>query len=280
MIAITAESTIDMSKELLEKFNIHTIPFNVIMGDDEYKDGEITSKDIFDFVAKTNNLPKTSAINEFNYTEFFEEMLKTYDAVVHFALSSGISSACDNAKSAAEKLKNVYVVDSKSLSTGIALLAIKACEFAEQGLEAKEVAKRCIELVPFVQASFVLDKLNYLHKGGRCSKVELLGANVLHIKPEIILENGKMIVGKKYMGTIDGVTRKYCSDIIKASGELDLDHAFITYTTASENMVKSAREALEKAGFKNIYETTAGATITSHCGPRTLGILFIKSDQK
>ena len=185
MIAITAESTIDMSKELLEKFNIHTIPFNVIMGNDEYKDGEITSKDIFDFVAKTNNLPKTSAINEFNYTEFFEEMLKTYDAVVHFALSSEISSACDNAKSAAEKLKNVYVVDSKSLSTGIALLAIKACEFAEQGLEAKEVAKRCIELVPFVQASFVLDKLNYLHKGGRCSKVELLGANVLHIKPEI-----------------------------------------------------------------------------------------------
>ena len=275
-IAVSAESTIDLTKELLQKFEISTIPFTVIMGENEYLDGDVTSKDIFDFVAKKNVLPKTSAINEYTYGEYFENLLKNYDAVIHFALSSEISSACKNAMSAADKLKNVYVVDSKSLSTGIALLAIKAREMATAGISPEEIAKNCTELTQKVQASFVLDKLNYLHKGGRCSTIALLGANLLKIKPQIVLDNGKMVVGKKYMGNIESCTKKYCADTIAMSGELDLDHAFVTYTAASDNMVQTAEQALKDAGFKNIYKTFAGATITSHCGPNTLGILFIK----
>ena len=275
-IAISAESTVDLQKELLQKFDIKTIPFTVIMGENEYLDGEVTSKDIFEFVAKNNVLPKTSAINEYNYGEYFESLLKEYDAVVHFVLSGEISSACKNAQSASQKFDNVFVVDSRSLSTGIALLAIKAREMADSGMSADEIAKNCTELTQKVQASFVLDKLNYLHKGGRCSKIALLGANILNIKPQIVLENGKMIVGKKYMGNIESCTKKYCADTIAMSGELDLDHAFVTYTSATDKMVEVAEQTLKYAGFKNIYKTFAGATITSHCGPNTLGILFIK----
>ena len=275
-IAISAESTVDLPKELLQKFEISTIPFTVIMGEKEYLDGEVNSKDIFEFVAKNNVLPKTSAINEYNYGEYFENLLKENDAVIHFALSSEISSACKNAQSVAGRMKNVYVVDSRSLSTGIALLAIKAREMSESGMEAQEIAKNCTELTLKVQASFVLDKLNYLHKGGRCSKIALLGANLLNIKPQILLDDGKMIVGKKYMGNIESCTKKYCADTIAMSGELDLDHAFVTYTSATDKMIECAEQTLKNAGFKNVYKTFAGATITSHCGPNTLGILFIK----
>ena len=274
-IAITAESTIDIPRELLEKYDIKTLPFTVILGDKDYKDGEITSADIFKFVEENKILPKTSAINEMQYTEFFESVLKDYDAVVHFCLSSGISSACNNAKLAAGGLKNVYVVDTKSLSTGIALLAIYGRELAESGKSAEEVFELCQEKTKDVQASFVVKKLDYLHKGGRCSSVALLGANLLSIRPEIVLKDGKMISAKKYMGKMEKVIEKYCKDVLVENQNPDKKYAFVTYTTATEEMANIAKNALKEAGFETIYETTAGATITSHCGENTLGILFL-----
>lgn len=274
-IAITAESTIDLPNELLEKYDIKTMPFTVILGDNEYKDGEITSSDIFKFVEENKILPKTSAINEIQYTEFFEEILKDYDAVVHFCLSSGISSACRNAKLAESNLKNVHVVDTKSLSTGIALLAIYARELANEGKTAEEIKELCESRTKDVQASFVVKKLDYLHKGGRCSSVALLGANLLSIRPEIVLSDGKMISAKKYMGKMEKVIEKYCKDVLAENPNPDKKYAFVTYTTASEEMVNIAKTALVQAGFETIYETTAGATITSHCGENTLGILFL-----
>lgn len=274
-IAITAESTIDLTSELLDKYDIKTIPFSVILGDDEYKDGEITSADIFKFVAENNILPKTSAINEAQYTEFFEETLKDYDAVVHFCLSSEISSACSHAKLAASGLKNVFVVDTRSLSTGIALLAIYGRELAEEGKTAEEVYNLCHERTKDVQASFVVKKLDYLHKGGRCSSVALLGANLLSIRPEIVLSDGKMISAKKYMGKMEKVIEKYCKDVLSENQNPDKKYAFVTYTTATDEMANIAKNALKEAGFETIYETTAGATITSHCGENTLGILFL-----
>ena len=162
-IAITAESTVDLTKELLEKYDIKTLPFTVILGDNEYKDGEITSSDIFKFVEENKILPKTSAINEAQYSEFFEEVLKDYDAIVHFCLSGEISSACKNAKLAKESFNNVFVVDSRSLSTGIALLAIYARELAESGKSAEEIFELCENRTKDVQASFVVKKLDYLH---------------------------------------------------------------------------------------------------------------------
>lgn len=274
-IAITAESTIDLPKELLEKYNIKTLPFTVILGDEEFKDGEITSSDIFKFVETNKILPKTSAINEVQYSEFFAEVLKENDAIVHFCLSSQISSACNNAKLAAGNFKNVYVVDTKSLSTGIALLAIYARELAMDGKSAEEIAKLAEDRTKDVQASFVVKKLDYLHKGGRCSSIALLGANLLSIRPEIVLSEGKMISSKKYLGKMEKVIEKYCKDVIADNQNPDKKYAFVTYTTASDEMVNIAKSALQTAGFETIYETTAGATITSHCGENTLGILFL-----
>ncbi len=274
-IAITAESTIDLPVELLNKYDIKTLPFTVILGDNEYKDGEITSGDIFKFVEENKILPKTSAINEAQYTEFFEEMLKEYDAVVHFCLSSCISSACNNAKLAASNVKNAYVVDTKSLSTGIALLAIYGRELAESGKTAEEIHSLCETRTKDVQASFVVKKLDYLHKGGRCSSIALLGANLLSIRPEIILQDGKMISSKKYLGKMEKVIDKYCKDVLSENENPDKKYAFVTYTTATDEMTNIAKTALQNAGFETIYETTAGATITSHCGENTLGILFL-----
>ena len=217
----------------------------------------------------------TSAINEAQYSEFFEETLKDYDALVHFCLSSEISSACSHAKAAAESKKNIYVVDTRSLSTGIALLAIYGRELAETGKNAEEIFKLCEKRTKDVQASFVVKKLDYLHKGGRCSSVALLGANLLSIRPEIVLNNGKMISAKKYMGKMEKVIEKYCKDVLNDNPNPDKKYAFVTYTTATEEMANIAKSALTEADFETIYETKAGATITSHCGENTLGILFL-----
>lgn len=275
-IAITAESTIDLTKELLDKYDIKVLPYTVILGDNEYKDGEITSKDIFEFVDKNKILPKTSAINEMQYEEFFTEILKSYDAVIHFCLSSGISSACSHAIEAASKMNNVYIVDTKSLSTGIALLAINARKLTyDASLTAEDVYKKILTRIDHVQASFVVKKLEYLYKGGRCSALAYFGANLLMIRPQIILKNGKMDVHKKYLGKMEKVIANYCKDTLNEFNKPDKSLAFITYTTATEGMVENARNALVAAGFNEIYETYAGATITSHCGENTLGILYI-----
>ncbi len=278
-IAITAESTIDLPNELLEKYDIATVPFTVILGENEYKDGEIKPQDIFDYVAKNNILPKTSAINQEQYTEFFSEILKKYDAIVHFCLSSQISSACSNAIEASKQFENVFVVDSKSLSTGIALLAINARKLAEQNLDAKTIAEKMQTRAEKVQASFVIKKLEYLYKGGRCSALQLFGANLFQFRPQIVLKEGKMSVHKKYRGNMDKVIALYCKETLQEFNTPDLSVAFVTYTTASDAMIEAAKKALQERGFKEIYQTKAGATITSHCGENTLGILYLNDGE-
>ena len=274
-IAISAESTIDLPKDLLDKYNIKTIPFQVILGDDEYKDGEISSSEIFAYVSKTKKLPKTSAINEEQYKEYFSNLKKENDAVIHFALSGGISSACSNAIKAAEQLENVFVVDSLSLSTGIALEAIYASKKVKEGLTAYDIYEDIMSKRDKVQASFVVERLDYLYKGGRCSAVARFGANLLRIRPEIVLKDGKMGPNKKYRGNMDKCIAEYCKDVLTEHNNPDLSVGFITYTSATEGMVEAARKALSERGFDDIYETKAGATITSHCGEHTLGILFM-----
>ncbi len=279
-IAISAESTVDLPKELLKEYDIHTIPYTIIMNGQEYFDGEIAPEEIFSKVEETKELPKTSAINATQYEEYFTSLLKDYDAVVHFALSSEISSSCKNAVLASEKLENVYVCDSKSLSTGIALLAIYARKLANDGFSAKEVYEKTNARVPYVQASFVLKKLEYLYKGGRCSALSYFGANLLHIRPQIILKNGKMGPYKKYRGNMDKVVKNYCKDTLEEFNTPDLSVGFVTYTTATPEMIKEAKQSLLDKGFKTIYETKAGATISSHCGENTLGILYINDGDK
>ena len=275
-ICITAESTIDLSKELLKQYDIKVIPFTVLLGEDEYADGDITPQDIFDYVAEKKVLPRTCAINDYQYRDFFRACLdQGYDAVIHFCLSSGISASYLQAVHAATKVENVYVIDSQSLSTGIALEAIYARKLAEKGLEPKEIVEKVTARVPYVQASFVIQTLEYLHKGGRCSGLLRFGAAILRIKPQIIVSEGKMAPAKKYIGRKSQVVEAYCKDTLEQFANPDLSVAFVTHTQATPEMVAVAIDALKNRGFKTIYETTAGATITSHCGPQTIGILFI-----
>ena len=275
-IAISSESTLDLSKELIKQYDIHVIPFTVLLGENEYLDGDISSQDIFDFVAKNKILPRTSAINEFQYKEYFKGILdEGYDAIIHFSLSSEISTSCSQAELAAKKMENVWIVDSRSLSTGIALEVIYASKLAKKGLKAEEIVEKVKARIPYVQASFVIQTLEYLHKGGRCSGLARVSAALLHIKPQIIVSDGKMAPAKKYFGRKSQVIAAYCRDTLEQFANPDLSIAFVTHTLATPEMVANAIEALKNRGFKTIYETKAGATITSHCGPMTLGILFI-----
>ena len=279
-IAISTESTCDLSKSLLREFEISTIPYTIILGDTEVQDNEDVPAKIFEYVEKTGNLPKTSAINEETYAEYFKSLLENHDAVIHITLSGGITSSTEHAKSAGEKLKNVYVIDSKSLSTGIGLLAIYARKLARQGLGADVIAEKVNARVPYVQASFVVERLDYLYKGGRCNALALFGANVFKIRPQILLVDGKMKPAKKYRGKMERVIADYTKDTLAEFNNPDKSVAFVTYTTATPEMISVAKQALIDAGFEIIYETTAGGTITSHCGEHVLGILYINDGDK
>ena len=217
---------------------------------------------------------------EWQYKEYFSSLLEKYDAVVHITLSSGLTSSVAHAQTAAEKLNNVYIVDSLSLSTGISLLAIYARELADKGEDAETIAEKVSARVPYVQASFVVERLDYLYKGGRCSALSLFGANLLKIRPQIVVTQGKMKPAKKYRGKMNKVIETYTADVLAEFNTPDKKVGFITYTTATEEMIEAAKKALTNAGFETIIETQAGGTITSHCGEHVLGILYLNDGDK
>lgn len=264
-----------MPKELLAEYGITTIPFTVILGSEELRDGDFPVSQIIDYVDKTKVLPKTSAINRAQYEEYFTELKKEYDAVIHVSLASEISSACSNAKAVAEEMDGVYVIDSKSLSTGIGLIAIYASKLAKKGVAPEEIVAKCEERVPHVQASFVLARLDYLYKGGRCSALQLFGSNILKLRLQILVKDGKMGPAGKYRGNMDACIDKYVTDTLNQFTNPDLSEVFITSTTATDTQNELVKKKLEEHGFKHIMITHAGGTITSHCGENTLGILFI-----
>ena len=273
-IALSCESTCDLPKDLLKKYNISSIPFSIILGDEIIEDDETVPNKIYEYVEQTKKLPKTSAINEETYKEYFQGLLKTHDAVIHIGLSSGLSCSNANANKAAESLKNVYVIDSKTLSTGIALLCLYARELIDAGEKPEVIAEKLNARVPNIQASFVVERLDYLYKGGRCNKLALFGANLLKIRPQIVLNDGKMSPGKKFRGKMEAVVEKYCEETLNEFNTPDKKYAFITHTSATPKMIEKAKIALENAGFETIYDTVAGGTITSHCGEHVLGILY------
>ena len=281
-IAITCDSVCDLSQELIKQNNISILPISIILGDETFSDGvNINSQKIFDYVAKNKQLPKTSAINEFQYAEFFKEHLDGVDALIHFTISSDMSSCFNNAKKAANTLKNVYVIDSRNLSTGVGLQVLYACMLRDKGEKPENIVKKVEARKQFVQASFVVERLDYLYKGGRCSALQLLGANLLKIRPSIIVKNGKMDVHKKYRGKMKDVVKDYVKDTLNEFNTYDKSICFITYSSATEDMVEAAKSTLKEfANFENVYITTAGATVTSHCGENTLGILYYNNVEK
>lgn len=276
-IKITGDSTLDLSPELLERYNISLMPLEVNLGSDTFLDGvNITRQDIYDFESKTGKLPKTAARNAVIYKDFFKKFLNEGYEVIHFSISSHLSASNQSANVAAKELKGVYVIDTLALSTGSALLALYAHDLIQEGKSGQEIADAVNARVPHVQTSFIIDTLNYLYKGGRCSKLQLLGANLLKIKPTIIMKDGKLDVGKKFRGPILKVVLWYVKDILDMFNTPDTKRVFITHTDAPKEVVDSVRTILKKEfGFSEILETTAGSTVTSHCGKGTLGILYI-----
>ena len=276
LIKITCDSSADLTKELYKENNVSVIPFNVTMGDNDYLDGiDINNEDIFKFVEENNILPKTSAINEYQFEEFFNNEIKGYDALIHLSISSKVSGTYAFAKKASERIENVHVIDSLSLSTGLGIQVLYACELAKQGLSVEDIVKKVEARRDKVQISFATYKLDYLHKGGRCSSLSLLGANVLKIHPSITLKDGKMQMHKKYMGKMDRILDKYLNDTVEEFNTPDKKLVFITHSSAEEEYVDVARKFIsEKTNFNKVYETLASSTVTSHCGKNTLGIIY------
>ncbi len=277
-IAITSDSVIDLSKELCEKYDIKVLPLKFLLGDDEYSDGDISNNEVFEFVNKTGVLPKTSAANEQTFIEFFEKILKDYDAIIHFDISSEMSTTCNNAIAASKHFDGkVEVIDSRTLSTGMALLAIYARKLTETESDIKVIADKVRSRTDDVQASFIVERLDFLYKGGRCSSLQLLGANILKVRPQIAVKNGKMGMARSYRGPMPTVVSRYGKDIIAEYPNIDKEVVFITYSTATPEMIKAAHEVVDSLGFKNVYETSAGCIVSSHCGGNTLGILFMSN---
>lgn len=278
-IKITSDSTCDLSQELIEKYDIGILPLYVSMGEKTGSDGvDITPDDIYDHVAKTGVLPQTAAPNLGNFLEFFAKWHDEGYTIVHFNISSEFSSSYHNACLAAEELGDVYVVDSRNLSTGQGLVVLHGAELLAQGKSAEEIKRECDLIATKVEASFVVDSIDYLYKGGRCSAMAALGANLLKLKPCIDVLDGKMDSNKKYRGLIDRVILTYVEDRLKGRDDIRFKRIFITHTKCNPEVVKKVREKIIELcpDFEEILETTAGCTITSHCGPNTLGVLFIR----
>lgn len=278
-ILISSDSICDLPQDIIDKNNIKLISLPITLGENTYLDGvEVTPEVIFDFVDTHKILPKTSAINEYTYSTFFEEQLKSYDEIVHFTISSKMSLCYDNAIKASNNLPNVHVIDSTTLSSGTGLLILHAINLREQGASAKEIVEKIEEMKHKVHASFVIEKLDFLYKGGRCSSLQMLGANLLKIRPSILIVDGALSVHKKYKGKMSEVVRNFVIDTLKDNPSYDKATCFITYSSATPDMLQAAYETLQEFGnFENIMESRAGGTITSHCGKNTLGVLFIKN---
>ena len=282
-ISITADSVIDLTPALLEKYDIKIVPLGILLGDNDYlDDGSVNPDMIFEFVRENKVLPKTSAANEEFYKTYFQKFLDMgYDALIHFSLSKCMSASHQNAVNASQSFDGrVRVIDSASLSTGVALSAIYARELTESESDLDVIVEKVNKRIPFVQASFIVEKLDYLHKGGRCSSTAYLFGKAAGIRPQIVVKDGKMVSGKKYIGrNMPALIKKYCKDTLSEFKTPDKKRCFITYSSASPEMVDAAREAIKEVGFEEVLETRAGSTICSHCGEYTLGILYINDGE-
>ena len=277
-IKITSDSTCDLSKELVEKYNIGIIALTVVKNGESFKDGvDIMPADIFAHVAAGGDLCSTAALSVGDYQEHFERFASDYDGVLHVNISSEFSCSYQNACLAAEEFENVRVVDSRNLSTGQGLVVLKACELAQTCESIDQLHDELQAFTEKVEASFLLDQLKYMVKGGRCSSAAALGANLLNLKPCIEVKNGKMSVVKKYRGNYAKCLTNYVKDRLTNRDDLDKGTLFVTCTPVTEECLQAVKDTVDScADFENIYWTEAGCTVSCHCGPGTLGVLFVR----
>ena len=277
-IKILSDSTCDLSPELIAKHNIAISPLTVVKNDEQFRDGiTIQPEDIFAHVAAGGNLCSTSANSVGDYIDMFSQYSKDYDALIHINISSDFSSCYQNACLAAEDFDNVYVVDSRNLSTGHGLVVLEACRLAQEGLSAEQIVAKLQDFTGRVEASFLLSRLDYMVKGGRCSAVVALGANLLNLKPCIEVRDGKMSVVKKYRGSFSKCLATYVKERLADRDDIDRTTLFVTHTPVDDDCYEAVMAAVKEYGnFENVYETTAGCTVSCHCGPGTLGVLFVR----
>lgn len=277
-VIISTDSPADISKELAEKYGVSVCPLHVILNGEDRLDGiSVTPEEIIENYKATKALPSTSAIPVGEYEEKFAELTKDGNAVVHIALSSGVSSSCRNAMIAAEEFEDVYVVDSQHLCTGILLLIIKAVKMAESGMAAEAIAAEIEKLREKVDTNFLLDNLEFLAKGGRCSAVTALGANILGIRPYLEMKDGALSVCKKYRGKIEKVQFQYINEKLDNLGEYDDEIAFLTHSPMDKEQAAALTKAVKDSGkFKEVLELGAGCTIVSHCGPNCVALIYLK----
>ena len=280
-VIISADSTVDLSAELKARYNVSYFPYHIIFEGKEYLDNvDITPPEIFAAYHARKSLPKTAAINIDEYVSYFSQWSPEEYDVIHINLSSALSSSYQNAALAADIVGNVYAIDSRNLSTASGHLVIEAAKLAEQGMPAKEIAERVRAMVPLSHASFVLDNLEFMRAGGRCSSIAAFSATLLRLKPSIEVSNetGSMRVAKKYQGDLGNVLVKYTKDQLAAYPDIVPERIFITHSGIDPKYVAMVRKAIEETmHFDEIYETVASCTISSHCGPNCLGVLFMTS---
>lgn len=282
-VKIIADSTCDLSKELLEKYNISILPLHIVLGDKEYKDGfEISPDEIYQWSNTNNEAPKTSAVSISDAIELFDEQLKKYDEIICFSISGQMSTTVNVMRMAAEELEaedKIHIIDSENLSTGGGLLVIEASIKAKEGKSGKEIVEYIEQLKPYVRASFIVDTLTFLHRGGRCSGVAALAGGALKLHPKIMVENGAMKPDKKYRGKMSSAILSYAKELEPQLKNAKTDRVFLTHSGCTEEIIQSIYDFLKELNlFDEILITRAGGVISSHCGPGALGVLFIENN--
>lgn len=281
MIKIISDSTCDLSRELIEKYNIAILPLHIHLGEEEYQDGlTITPDEIYTWADANNTTPKTSAASMTEIIDMFQPYIDNGDEIICFSISSSMSANYNVMRLAVDEMEaedKIRIIDSANLSTGIGLQVIEAAIMAEQGKSLDEIVAQIEEYKPRVSASFVVDTLTYLHRGGRCSSVAALAGGVLKLHPKIAVDGGKMDAGKKYRGKIDSVILSYAKDMEEDLKNAKKDRVFITHSGCSDEVIDRVKEYLTSLNhFDEILVTRAGGVISSHCGPGTLGVLYIR----
>ena len=283
MVSIVADSTCDLSRELLEKYKVKIIPLHILLGEKEYEDGvDLMPEEIYAWADDHKTTPKTSAPSVETVMQTFRPLLDKGDDIVCFSISESMSTTANVMRLAARQLEaedRIIVVDSANLSTGIGLLVLEAARMALQGKTAEEIVAETERLKPKVRASFVVDTLTYLHRGGRCNGLEAMAGSILKLHPKIVVSEGKMSSSKKYRGKIDKVILAYAKDMEEQLLQARKERVFITHSGCPEETVLMVKEYLESLSrFEEILITRAGGVISSHCGPGTLGVLFIAGE--
>lgn len=281
MIKIVADSTCDLSKELLEKYNIQIAPLHILLGEQEYLDGvNITPDEIYAWADENNDTPKTSAIGFEDATNVVGQIKDTEDEMIVFTISGKMSTTVNVFRMVAEELEvenQITIIDSSNLSTGSGLLVLKAATMVQEGKNRAEICEEIEKIKEKVSASFVVDTLTYLHRGGRCNSIEALAGGVLKLHPKIVVANGSMSADKKYRGKMSKVILEYAKDMEESLKQADKSRVFITHSGCEQEIIDDVYTYLESLQyFDEILVTRAGGVISSHCGPGTLGVLFIE----